>query len=137
MGWYHQDDVDTYTMRLKGVFMRTPEEVARYTADNERAANALLEGRGGARWWCFIDIEGMVLGPDAVEPFSAYVRTALERFYLGVVRYGIPADKQGSVDTIRATARRGRFPSHVFTSRDEAELAMATLRKHPPRPVEG
>lgn len=135
--WYEQDDADTFTMRLGPMVLNDADDVASLRRAQHAVAEPLLRERGGTRWWCFIDFDGFVLKAGAVGPFATYARETVERYFLGVIRYrtSSPATDE-TTEQVRRSARAARIPSLVYGSRDEAELAMATLKKHPPRPME-
>lgn len=135
--WYSQDDEDTYTLHIAGLVLATPADVDRHGLAHRDAAEAVLAARHGRPWWCLVDLEGVVFGAAAVAALARSTRATIDRYYLGTVRYGQPADGKASIDAIRDSARLGRFPSLCFDTRMEAELAMATLKRHPPRPLDG
>ena len=133
---YDDDGEDTFTLTTENVSLHNPEDVQAWAFELRLRSDEVILQRSGRKWWCLIDIQGMDVAPSLADAYGALARSFLHTYYLGCVRYGQPMGHQ-TVATLRHGAEAHRFRSLIYETRAIALLAMAELRKHPPRSVEG
>ncbi|MFK7990259.1 MAG: hypothetical protein AB8I08_29835 [Sandaracinaceae bacterium] len=119
---------DTYVMRQQAVRLTTHLDIAEWEALMRERSETLLLERGGAKWWCLIDLGEYELNPELAADYGERARTFVERYFLGCVRFGDP-EGLCSKSALRIGALKNRFPSNLFRDENAAQVAIAGMQR--------
>jgi hypothetical protein len=98
----------------------TKQDVDAFFAEYARKINAL-----GEKFWMVAHIDDLVIHADIAEYYGEAARKATSDLLLGLARWG---ENSLARMTLRTTAMKAKMPYSIYSSREEAVLAIEKMK---------
>jgi branched-chain amino acid transport system ATP-binding protein len=118
------DAIETAEIDLSQLTFATAADVDAFYDEVDRRMGAT-----GRRWYFLVNYEGCVIATEAWDRYSARGKATNIAYSLGTVRIGASEQTRGA---IRERAGREMFRANIFSTRDQAMLALGEMRKRKP-----